>query len=369
MSDLRVDRLEAGVYTVPNERGRTESDGTLSWEAVTAVVVEATAGRELRGLGYTYGPGATAAVVHDQLRPAVEGRRLEEHPDTWEAMVRGVRNAGRPGIAAMAISAVDCALWDLRARQVGLPLYQLLGVRRTEVPIYASGGFTSYEVGELVEQLRGWVEQGIPRVKMKVGVDGGQRPDDDLSRIAAVREAIGSGPDLLIDANGAYSAKQVLRMAEPLHGLGVVYCEEPVSSDHLEELSRIRQAVPFDIAAGEYGYDPWYYQAMLAAQAVDVLQADVSRCLGITGWLQAAALAHAAGLPFSAHCCPSLTLHPACAVPQIAHLEYFFDHARAERTLFEGAPAPGVGGVVRPDPRRPGLGLELKPEARRLRVA
>jgi L-alanine-DL-glutamate epimerase-like enolase superfamily enzyme len=367
---MRVDRLEASVYTVPNEGSRTESDGTLAWDGVTIVVVEAVSEEGVRGLGYTYGPRATAAVVEDQLRSSVEGRPLEEHRDAWEAMVRSVRNAGRPGIGAMAISAVDCALWDLRARQIGLPLYQLLGVRRTEVPIYGSGGYTSYEAGELVGQLRGWVEEGISRVKMKVGVDRGQRPEQDLSRIEAVREAIGAEPELFIDANGAYSAKQVIGMAGRLHALGVVYCEEPVSSDQLEEMALIRQTVPFDVAAGEYGYDPWYFRTMVDAQAVDVLQADVTRCLGITGWLEAAALAHACGLPFSAHCCPSLTVHPACAVPQIAHLEYFFDHARAERMLFDGAPSPAAGGVVRPDPGRPGCGLELKrQEAEPLRVA
>lgn len=367
---MRVDRLETGVYTVPNEGGRTESDGTLAWEGVTVVVVEAVCDVGLRGLGYTYGPRATAAVVEDQLRSSVEGRLLEEHRDAWEAMVRSVRNAGRPGIGAMAISAVDCALWDLRARQLGLPLYQLLGVRRTEVPVYGSGGYTSLEVSQLAEQLGGWVEQGIPRVKMKVGIDRGRRPEQDLSRIEAVREAIGEGPELFVDANGAYSAKQVIGMADRLRALGVVYCEEPVSSDQLEEMAQVRQAVPFDVAAGEYGYDPWYFRTMVGAGAVDVLQADVTRCLGITGWLEVAGLAHSCGLPFSAHCCPSLTLHPACSAPQIAHLEYFFDHARAEHLLFEGAPAPAAGGVLRPDPRRPGCGLELRrEEAAELRVA
>jgi L-alanine-DL-glutamate epimerase-like enolase superfamily enzyme len=366
---MRVDRLEIGAYTVPNEDGATESDGTLAWDSVTMVVVEAVAGG-MRGLGYTYGSEVTAALIASKLRSEVEGRTVDERRDVWEAMVRAVRNLGRPGVASLAISAVDAALWDLAARAAGMPLYRLLGARRTEVPIYGSGGFTSYDVPRLVDQLGGWVRQGIPRVKMKIGVELGNRPEADVDRIATVRDAIGPDAELFVDANGAYTAKQVVRMAERLQTLGVVYFEEPVSSDHLQELALLRRQVPFDVAAGEYGYDPWYFRAMVAAEAVDVLQADVSRCLGITGWLEAAAIAHSAGIPFSAHCCPSLTLHAACAAPQISHLEYFVDHVRVEGMLFDGAPAPLPGGVIRPDPDRPGLGLDLKhADADRWRVA
>lgn len=205
---------------------------------------------------------------------------------------------------------------------------------------------------------------------MKIGVDRGSRPGVDMRRMAAVREAIGEEPELFVDANGAYTAKQVTGMAARLQELGVVYFEEPVSSDQPDQLALVRRSVPFDVAAGEYGYDPWYFKGMIAAGAVDVLQADVSRCLGITGWLEAGALAHAAGLPFSAHCCPGQTLHPACAVPEIAHLEYFWDHVRAEGMLFEGSPAARPGGTIAPDPERAGMGLELKhADAERWRVA
>lgn len=357
------------MFTVPNEEGATEADGTLTWDAVTAIVVEAVADEQHRGLGYTYGSEVTAALIDKKLRPLVEGRPVARHREVWETMVREVRNLGRPGIASLAISAVDAALWDLRARLADLPLHHLLGVRRTEVPIYGSGGFTSYDEKKLVQQLQGWVEQGIPRVKMKVGMDRGSRPRVDLARMAAVRQAIGEEPDLFIDANGAYTVKQVTGMAGRLQELGVVYLEEPVSSDQLDQLALVRRSVPFDIAAGEYGYDPWYFGAMVRSGAVDVLQADVSRCLGITGWLEAASLAHAAGLPFSAHCCPSQTVHAACAAPEIAHLEYFCDHVRVESLLFDGCPALGAGGTIRPDAGRPGVGLELKrADAERWRV-
>ena len=367
---MQVQRLETSVFTVPNEDEQTESDGTLSWDAVTMVVVEAIADEQHRGLGYTYGSEVSATLVDKKLRSLVEGQPVERHRDIWEAMVRAVRNLGRPGIASLAISAVDAALWDLRAKVLGLPLYRLLGVRRTEVPIYGSGGLTSYDESKLVEQLRGWVDQGIPRVKMKIGVNRGSRPDIDLRRMESVRAAIGEDPELFVDANGAYTVKQAVGMAGRLQELGVVYFEEPVSSDQLQDLALVRHSVPFDVAAGEYGYDPWYFRSMVAAGAVDVLQADTSRCLGITGWLEAGAVAHASGLPFSAHCCPSLTLHPACAAPELAHLEYFWDHIRIERMLFDGWPAAQPGGTISPDPSRPGVGLELKRgDAARWRVA
>jgi L-alanine-DL-glutamate epimerase-like enolase superfamily enzyme len=294
------------------------------------------------------------------LAPKLKGSPVDDVRAAWETMVRAVRNVGRPGIAATAISAVDIALWDLRARILGLPLYRLLGVRRTQVPIYGSGGFTTYTVEKLQSQLRGWVEQGIPRVKMKLGTDWGTKGDDDLRRVKAAREAIGDSVALYVDANGAYTQKQAVAMANRFYEHGVAYFEEPVSSDHLEELAFVRQHAPMDIAAGEYGYDPWYFRDMLRADAVDILQADVTRCLGVTGWLEAAALAHSFGIPFSAHCAPAISAQVGCAAPEIAHLEYFHDHTRIESMLFDGVPKVVEGGYLKPDPAAPGLGLTFK---------
>jgi L-alanine-DL-glutamate epimerase-like enolase superfamily enzyme len=276
-------------------------------------------------------------------------------------MVAAVRNIGRQGVAATAIAAVDIALWDLRAKLEGRPLVELLGRRREAVPIYGSGGFTSYTDQELTQQLAGWVAQGIPRVKMKIGTDWGTQPRIDVERVRLARDAIGPTAELFVDANGAYSARQAVDLAHEFAEHGVSYFEEPVSSDHLDQLAFVRNHVPMAVAAGEYGYDPWYFQAMLGRGAVDILQADVTRCLGVTGWLQAADLAFANSIPFSAHTSPSLHAHLGCAAPAIAHVEYFHDHARIERLVFDGAPQP-VDGCLRPDANAPGFGLELKSE-------
>jgi L-alanine-DL-glutamate epimerase-like enolase superfamily enzyme len=363
-STAAVGRVDVSAYSIPTDA--PEADGTYAWDRTVLVVVQATAGATT-GLGYTYADAATARLAHDHLAQLVVGRDALDVPAAWVAMNRQVRNLGRPGVAAMAISAVDAALWDLKAKLLGQPLFRLLGAARDAAPVYGSGGFTSYSLMQLQEQLGGWAKQGIPRVKMKVGT----QPADDLNRVQAARQAVGDGVELFVDANGAYSRKQALAFAEKYAALGVTWFEEPVSSDDLDGLRLLRDRGPagLDIAAGEYGYQPLYFRRMLAAGAVDVLQADASRCGGITGFLKAADLCEAFGLPLSAHCAPALHRHPCCAVTaDFRHLEYFHDHARIEAMLFDGAAAP-VGGVLRPDPARPGLGLEFKTkDAERFKV-
>jgi L-alanine-DL-glutamate epimerase-like enolase superfamily enzyme len=351
-----IDRLDVSAYTVPTDR--PEADGTIAWDSTTVIVVEAHGGGRT-GLGLSYASKAAAVLVEEKLADVVRGRAVEDVGGCWQATVDAVRNLGRPGVAATAISAVDIALWDLKARLHELPLFRLLGAKRESVHIYGSGGFTTYSEAELIDQLGGWVAEGIPRVKMKIGKDWGASACEDVARVKAVRRALGPEAELFVDANGAYTAKQAIDVARQLADQGVTYFEEPVSSDHLDQLALVRRAAPMDVAAGEYGWDPWYYRDMLAAEAVDIVQADVTRCLGITGWLEAAATAHSFGVPFSAHCAPAATTHAACAAPQISHLEYFWDHCRIDRLMFDGAPLPS-GGCLRPDPSRAGMGIELK---------
>jgi L-alanine-DL-glutamate epimerase-like enolase superfamily enzyme len=257
----------------------------------------------------------------------------------------------------MALSAVDSALWDLKARLLGVPLVRLLGGARDSAPVYGSGGFTSYSVEHLRSQLARWAERGIPRAKMKVG----SCPKEDVVRVRAAREAVGEEVELFVDANGAYSVTQALALAKELVDCGVTWFEEPVSSDDLEGLRRVRRRAPvgMDVAAGEYGDSAMYFRRMLEAGSVDVLQADATRCFGISGFLQADALCDAYKKPLSAHGAPSLHVHPACASKRLVHLEYFHDHVRLERMLFEGAPQLKNGTLV-PDLSRPGMGLELK---------
>jgi L-alanine-DL-glutamate epimerase-like enolase superfamily enzyme len=351
---VRIEGLETSIYRIPTDH--PESDGTLEWNSTTLVLVRVRAGGEA-GLGYTYADAATASLIHDGLADVISGRDATAIPECWREMVKSIRNLGRPGIASMAISAVDSALWDLKARLLGVPLIGLLGAARESVTIYGSGGFTSYSVKQLEEQLANWVAQGITRVKMKVGRD----PEADPGRARAARAAIGQNTELFVDGNGAYSRKQALHLAKAFAGTGVNWFEEPVSSDDLAGLRLIRDRAPagMEIAAGEYGYDAGYFRRMMESEAVDVLQADATRCGGITGFLQVASLCEAFHLPLSAHTAPALHSHICCATLPVRHLEYFHDHVRIERMLFDGVPEV-VHGALRPDLSRPGLGLELK---------
>ncbi len=362
--EARVESIAASAYTVPTDA--PESDGTLKWTSTTLVVVEATGGGAV-GLGYTYAHAAAARFVSDELAPLVRERDALAPEAAWQAMLREVRNVGRPGLVACAISAVDTALWDLKARLLELALVDLWGAVRESVPVYGSGGFTSYDDARLAEQLGRWVhEDGCSMVKMKIGRDA----ERDPRRVEVAREAIG-GAALFVDANGAYTPAEALRVARMLDTNGVRWLEEPVSSDDLAGMRLVREGRPggLAIAAGEYGWDPWYFDRMLAAGAVDVLQADATRCTGYTGFRKAAALCEAKHLPLSAHTAPGLHLPICCALGPVVHLEYFHDHVRIERALFDGLPRL-EGGRLTPDRSRHGNGLSLRGrDAERYRVS
>ncbi|HEY2321235.1 MAG TPA: enolase C-terminal domain-like protein [Thermoanaerobaculia bacterium] len=351
MESVAVEKLSVAAYRIPTST--PESDGTFEWEATTLVAVHVTGGGK-RGFGYTYADPATAKLI-GTLAERVRGKNALDIDRIWAELIYGVRNLGRRGIAAMAISAIDAALWDLKAKLFGVALIDLLGSVREAAPVYGSGGFTSYSMKELQEQLGGWAASGIPRVKMKIGRDASA----DRERVRRAREAIGEKCELFVDANGAYTVKQAISQALEFAKEKVAWFEEPVSSDNLAGLRFIRERVPMDVAAGEYGYELQYFDEMIAAGAVDVLQADATRCCGITGFIKASAICEARSIPLSAHCAPSLHAHLGCALLPLRHLEYFFDHARIESMLFDGALTPRDG-ALHPDRSRPGIGVELK---------
>jgi L-alanine-DL-glutamate epimerase-like enolase superfamily enzyme len=345
-----VDRLETSCFTIPTDE--PESDGTAEWDSTTIVVVEAVGGGR-RGLGWTYAPEAAAQVVEHQLAGIVQGRGADEVVALWHEMGAALRNAGRPGIARCALSAVDCALWDLRARLLDVPLVELLPPVHDRVPVYGSGGFCSYSDERLTKQLAGWVAQGIPRVKMKLGRD----PANDPHRLDVARGAAGDA-ELYVDANGAFTAKEAVRWAKRyVEDWDVRWFEEPVSSADFAGLRFVRERSLLDVAAGEYAYVPADFRNLLGC--VDCLQLDVTRCGGITGALRVNGLSLAHEVDVSGHCAPQLSAHALCGIDRLRHLEYFHDHVRIESMLFDGVLEPDGGALV-PDPSRPGNGLELK---------
>jgi L-alanine-DL-glutamate epimerase-like enolase superfamily enzyme len=354
LSETPVERAKISAYTIPTDA--PEGDGTFRWDSTTLVLCELYAGGRL-GMGYTYGNRATATLADQLARKCVTGRSASDIPALHKCLLEQVRNDGSRGIASMAIAALDVALWDLKAKLLDCPVVDLLGAAEASVAAYGSGGFTTYSHKQLAKQLSGWVKDGFRSVKMKIGA----QPDADTDRVRAARKAIGPDAELFVDANGAYGARQAIALARQFAEHNVTWFEEPVSSDHLSDLRRVRDAAPgaMDIAAGEYGYDSFYFRRMLEAEAVDVLQLDATRAKGITGFLQGAAVAASFGCAISAHCAPSLHMHLGCAVAGCRHIEYFHDHARIERMLFDGFIAP-VEGRLTPDRSRPGLGLIFK---------
>jgi L-alanine-DL-glutamate epimerase-like enolase superfamily enzyme len=353
-AQAKITRAAVEVFTVPTDA--PEADGTYSWDSTTMVLVHLEAGGK-RGLGYTYADGATAKLVQTLLQKLVAGHDVFTHQAILQDIYGYVRNLGETGITRMAAAAIDNALWDLKARLLDVPLANLLGRARDGMPVYGSGGFTSYSDAQLQSQLSGWAQNGFRMVKMKVG----SNPEDDARRVQVAQRAIGDSCDLFVDANGAYTVAQAIRLGHEFAEHDVRWLEEPVSSDNLTGLGEIRARAPIgmDIAAGEYGYSAWYFRRLLDAEAVTVLQADATRCGGISGFLDVAALCWAANMPLSSHCGPSMHLHVCCAVPRAIHMEFFHDHARIERLFFDGFCEPQKG-VMKPDLSRPGHGLELR---------
>ncbi len=362
---VEIQRLEATAYTVPTDA--PEGDGTLAWDSTTVVVVEVEADGVV-GTGWTYGPAACASLVQQKLTSEVVGRDALDVQAGYHAMVRALRNAGRPGIASLAVSAVDTACWDLKARLLGLPLHRLLGGVRETVPAYGSGGFTTYDEQQLCAQVDGWMSAGMRRVKIKIGESWGADVARDVARTRTTRSLVGDDVELFVDANGAYTASQARRVFGDLEPLGVTWFEEPVSSDDLLGLRDVREHVTADVTAGEYGYDLTYFERMCAAGAVDCLQIDVTRCGGITEWMRVSAVAAAHHLDVSGHCAPALHTALGAVTANFRHLEYFHDHVRIESMFFDGLPELVDGSLV-PSPS-PGNGLTLRrPDVHRYQVS
>lgn len=339
--DLAIDRLTVSAYTIPTDR-QPESDGTAVWDATTLVLVEIEAGG-VTGTGWSYASAAAAGFVEERLKPIVLDGDAFGTRALWARMNAEVRNDGRSGLASYAIAAVDVALWDLRARLLDVSLCDLFGTVRASVPVYGSGGFTSYDIPTLQAQLGRWAGEGMLAVKMKVGRDHAS----DVKRVAAARESIGCGVALFVDANGGYDVSEAISFAHAFAKYDVSWFEQPVDHRDLAATRRVREHAPpgMAIASGEYITDT--AEAAAVADAVDVLQADATRCGGYTGFLAIDGYCEVSRKPLSSHCGPMLHLPIDAATLRLRHLEWFHDHVRVERLLFDGFVEP-VAGVVTP---------------------
>jgi L-alanine-DL-glutamate epimerase-like enolase superfamily enzyme len=347
-----VEKIKIAAYEIPCDF--PESDGTLAWKNTTLILVSLQLENKI-GLGFSYGHEASLDVIKKTFVPILKKTSLFEFPSTYYDMLNAVRNIGCRGIAAHAISAVDIALWDLKAKILEMPLCHLFGMAREKIPVYGSGGFTSYSIEETALQFKKWKDKGINKFKMKVG----RNPSEDVNRVKMARNAIADNDELFVDANGAYTRKEALDFAQKFREYRVTWFEEPVSSDDLEGLNLLRNQTKMNITAGEYGYDIFYFKNMLHAQSIDILQADATRCCGYTGFLQACTLSKAFNIPISSHTAPSIHLHACLSQSNVCHMEFFHDHVRIEETYFDGFPKLENGCLI-PHLDRLGHGLELK---------
>ncbi|MDY6995788.1 MAG: enolase C-terminal domain-like protein [Actinomycetota bacterium] len=359
----RIDDVEVTAFEFPTPA--TEADATLEWESTTAVTVRVhAAGRS--GLGWTYSSPAAATLITTHFAPLLRGRVVADVAAAGATLQRTSRNFGIGGLAMHAMSAVDVALWDLKAKLLDVSLTALLGACRDRVPVYGSGGFLTSGDSELSQDVAAWKAAGCRGMKIKIGHDGGAAPERDLERVALFRELARDGIELMVDANGAYHSAQAIRLGRELERWDVHWFEEPVSSDDLEGLALARSGLGCDVAAGEY--ISTLYDAQRLAPVVDCLQADATRCGGYTGFLHMATIAAAHNLDISAHCAPALHGPVAAAVPNLRHVEWFNDHVRLEPQLLDGV-SPVYDGAIVVQNQRPGHGMTLSDDAQLYRTA
>ncbi|MDE2638183.1 MAG: mandelate racemase/muconate lactonizing enzyme family protein [Chloroflexota bacterium] len=315
----------------------------------------------LEGLGVADGGRAAQALVTDSLKPLLIGQDPLYTEKLWDDMFWRLRGVGRKGLAFSAISAVDTALWDLKAKTFNAPLYKLLGAYTDTVPIYGSGGWTHFSVDELVAEQVAYVERGMKSIKMKVGKDFGKSEREDIERLAAVRAAVGDDIEILIDANNGYYAKQAIRMAREFEPYRVGWFEEPVLADDIEGLAAIARAIDIPVATGEHEYTKYGFRELIARGGADIVQPDIGRVGGVTEWMKVAQLAQAFNLPVAPHAFQLVHLHVACATPNLRIVEYLGVSEEFDKLVYKEFPQP-VNGMWSPYPDKPGLGLELNPD-------
>src|SRR3712207_975596 len=358
---MKITEVSTTVLHVPGELGF--QDTTIrhrgSGRGALFVHIKTDEGREGLGLGTV---PASRGLIEETLAPLLIGRDPLNHEMLWEDMFWRVRGFGRKGLAFCAISAVDIGLWDLKGKIFDAPLYKLIGHYTERVPIYGSGGWTHFSEDELVREQVGYVERGIPHVKMKVGKDFGKAEAEDLRRLAAVRKAVGDDVEIYVDANNGYYAKQAIAMSKRFEEFNVRWFEEPVLADDIQGLAEISRATTIPVATGEHEYTKYGFKDLISHGGADIVQPDVGRVGGVTEWMKVAHLAHAFNLPVAPHAVQLVHLHLACATPNLRVVEYLGVSEKTDKIWDTEFPEP-KNGMWSPYPDKPGLGLELNPKA------
>jgi L-alanine-DL-glutamate epimerase-like enolase superfamily enzyme len=335
-----------------------------SWRRVESVgytIVRIATDQGLEGHAVTYRDGsgghAIRSLVNHGIAPRLIGRNPLETEVIWQELVQCFRGIGRKGLTFCALSVIDIALWDLKGKILGLPLYRLLGGNNPKVPVYASGGWTSHSDDALVAEARGMVGQGYGTIKIKVGVEGGDNPKRDIRRVHMVREAIGPDVALLLDANNCWDTATGVRFANSVRDCDIFFLEEPVIADDIPGLARFKRGTDVPLATGEHEYTKYGVRDLVLAEAADVIQVDATRTGGITEVLKIAAIIQAWNLKFAPHSMPYMHMHLVAALPNSLFVESLNLYEGLTAHVYRNAPVPSGSYLQIPD--LPGLGLEL----------
>jgi L-alanine-DL-glutamate epimerase-like enolase superfamily enzyme len=348
------------VHLVSTSAPSGIADSTRQVETIGFVVVRLTTDQGLEGIAVTYhevGGEAARELLNRNMAPRLIGRNPLESEVIWQEFFHYLRGVGRKGLMYSALSVIDNALWDLKGKIVGLPLYRLLGGNRTRVPVYASGGWTSYDDDQLVDEMKRMVAQGYDTVKFKVGVEGGTKPRRDAERVRKVREALGPDVTLLVDANNCFDVATAVKLANMIREYDIGFFEEPVLADDIPGLARFKRGTDVPLATGEHEYTKYGVRDLLMNEAADVVQVDGARFGGYTELLKAAALTQAWNVKLAPHAMENMHLQLLGAIPNGLFLERLLMFEPITGLTFRNAPVPVNGVMEIPD--IPGFGLEL----------
>ncbi|MDP6874455.1 MAG: mandelate racemase/muconate lactonizing enzyme family protein [Alphaproteobacteria bacterium] len=352
---MTIATVQADRFSIPLPETLSDSThGEMShFELVTARIRDED-GAE--GLGYTSTVGTAAnaivSLVRDDLTPLLLGAEASRIEDLWQRMWWHLHYAGRGGPTSFAISAIDIALWDLKAKRAGQPLWRLLGGHDANVMAYAGGIDLFFPLEKLLAQTQGNLDKGFKAIKMKVGRDN---LGEDLERVAAMRNFLGPDFALMVDANMRWRVDQAIRAARALAEYRLVWLEEPTIPDDPTGHGRIAREGGLPIAAGENLHSLYEFRNLIAAGGVDFPEPDVSNCGGITVWMKVAHLAEANNLPVTSHGVHDLHVHLLAAVPNKSYLEV---HGFGlERFIADPMSLNDGGHAMAPE--RPGHGVEF----------
>jgi L-alanine-DL-glutamate epimerase-like enolase superfamily enzyme len=357
---MKIVKLTSTLVSLPHRRAVVTpvERKAFAHKTVDCIVVQlqSESGEEGTGVVWTTGT-AKAASIHvmvEALSQIVLGRDIHQAGAIHSAMWRHINPVGPAGIATIALSGIDLALWDLRGKELNASVSQLIGQHVDAIPAYASGVFLGGSIEEAREEARGYVDQGFRAIKMRVGSEDWR---DDIARVTAVREEVGDDFGLMVDAAQAWETPEAVRMATRLEEFGLIWIEDPVFFNNVDGLATVAAAVTTPITAGEKLFSVNEFRSLIERRAVDLVMPDIQRVGGVAGWLQIATLASGWNLPVVPHALPEFSIQAAAAVPGVPWLEYlpFWEPLWANPLTLKD------GEVSVPD--GPGFGLKLNLEA------